>query len=273
MNPVAVTSLLVAAMRAEESQRSDRLFDDPFAHALAGDAGYAALRAYRAAMGNSVPAVEVRTRWFDEALTRTVAAGIAQVAILAAGMDARTYRLDLPAATRVFEVDQPEVIAYKASVLGALGSRAPTCARVALAADLAGDWPTALCAAGFDPTVATGWVVEGLLQYLDEPTVSTLFARLDALSAPRSVLLYEVASSAMIDSPVVAPLRSMMAELGAPWTFGTDDPAGLVTARGWEAATVDLGEPGTRWGRWPFALVPVGVPGVPRSYLVEARKR
>jgi methyltransferase (TIGR00027 family) len=269
MNPVAITALLVAAMRAEESKRSDRLFDDPFAHALAGDAGYAALRTYRDAVGPSIPIIEVRTRWFDEALARAVATGIAQVVILAAGMDARAYRLDWPAGTRVFEVDQPEVIAHKAEILG---SSAPTSTRVTIAENLANDWPTALRAARFDPSVPTAWLIEGLLQYLDAPAVEALFARIDGLSAPRSVLLYDVVGKSLLESPVLARTLRMMAELGAPWTFGSDDPAGLVAVHGWEAAPIDPGTPGTRWGRWPFPVAPPGVPGVPRGYLVEASK-
>ncbi|XXT24007.1 SAM-dependent methyltransferase [Sorangium sp. So ce429] len=267
MNPVAITALLVAAIRAEESKRSDRLFDDPFAHALAGDAGHAALRAYRAAVGPSIPIIEVRTRWFDEALARAAATGIAQVVLLAAGMDARAYRLAWPAGTRVFEVDQPEVIAHKARVLGA---RAPASERVAIAADLATDWPTALRAARFDPAARTVWVVEGLLQYLDARSVETLMARVDSLSAPRSILLYDVVGRSLLESPALAAALRMMAELGAPWTYGSDDPAALVAAHGWEAAVIDPGEVGARWGRWPFPPAP---PGAPRGHLVEASKR
>ncbi|AUX33027.1 MULTISPECIES: SAM-dependent methyltransferase [Sorangium] len=267
MNPVAVTALLVAAMRAEESKRRDRLFDDPFAHALAGDAGYAALRAYRDAVGPSMPIIEVRTRWFDEALARAAAAGVAQVVLLAAGMDARAYRLEFPAGTRVFEIDQPEVIAHKA---GVLGTRQSASERVTIAADLAGDWPAALLAARFDPAARTVWSVEGLLQYLDGRAVETLMARIDRLSAPRSILLYDVVGKSLLESPALAAALRMMAELGAPWIFGTDDPAGLVAVHGWDAAVVEPGEVGTRWGRWPIPPAPAGAP---RGHLVEATKR
>jgi methyltransferase (TIGR00027 family) len=269
MNPVAITSLLVAAMRAEESQRSDRLFEDPFAEALAGDDGRAVLRAYRDAVGPSIPIIEVRTRWYDEGLTRAAAAGIAQVVILAAGMDARAYRLDWPAGTRVFEIDQPEVVAHKARILA---GRAPRSARVALAADLAADWPAMLHTAGFDAAAPSAWLAEGLLQYLDAGTVEAIFARVSALAAPGSVFLYDVVGRSLLDSPLLARTLRMMSELGAPWIYGTDDPTGLVTRHGWEAAAIDPGEVGSRWGRWPFPTAPAGVPGVPRGYLVEARK-
>src|SRR5690348_16297583 len=103
MDPVALTGLLVAALRAEEAQRPDRLFDDPFAAALTGDEGRALLQRYRdsAAMG-TVPIIEVRTRWYDDALGRAFASGFEQYVMLAAGMDARAYRLSWPAGARLF---------------------------------------------------------------------------------------------------------------------------------------------------------------------------
>ena len=270
MNPVATTALLVAALRAEESKRTDKLFDDPFAHALAGDAGHAALRAYRGAAGTSIPIIEVRTRWFDEALVRVTTAGVRQVVILAAGMDARAYRLQWPAGTSVFELDQPELIAHKGKVLGV---HEPRCRRVALGVNLAADWTSVLRDSDFDPTSPTVWLVEGLTQYLETALVEGLFRRIDLLSASRSVLLYDVVGRVLLESPALGPTLRMMAELGAPWIYGTDDPAGLIVPLGWDAMVIDPGEAGTRWGRWPFPIAPLSVPGVPRGYLIEASKR
>ena len=269
MNPVAVTSILVAAARAEESKRSDRLFDDPFAHALAGEIGYPGLAAQRDVLGLAILVLAVRTRWYDEALARATATGIAQGVILAAGMDARAYRLAWPAGTRLFEVDQPDVIAYKAGILGA---NAPTTARVAIAEDLSNDWPTALRAAGFDPEAPTVWLVEGLLIYLDAAAVRTLFARIDGLSAPRSIVLYDLVSTALLQSPALAPAVRRMTELGSPWLYGSDDPADPVAPHGWEATAIEPSEAGLRWGRWPLPPTPAGA-SVPRNYLVEASKR
>ena len=184
MNAVAITGLLVAAIRAEESARPDRLFDDPIASELAGERGRAALAAYRAAAGASIPIIEVRTRFFDEALARAARGGVRQVGILAAGMDARAYRLDWPSGTRVFEIDQAEVMAHKADIVGRLAVR-PACERIAVAADLGGDWDLALGASGFDPREPAAWLVEGLLQYLDEPTVTALFERVEDRKSTR----------------------------------------------------------------------------------------
>ena len=175
---VASTGLLVAAIRAMESTRDDRLFTDPFADKLAGETGRELLAAAIAEAGErSTVQIVVRTRFLDDALLRAVR-GAKQVVILAAGMDARAYRLAWPDGTTVYELDQPAVIAAKADLLA---DDQPRCRRVAIGVDLADDWPTALMAAGFDPQTPTVWLIEGLLQYLDESAVRTLFDRVNTL--------------------------------------------------------------------------------------------
>jgi methyltransferase (TIGR00027 family) len=268
MNAVAITGLLVAAMRAEESKRDDRLFEDPFADVLAGDEGRAALAAYRAAVGPSIPIIEVRTRWYDDALRRAGESGVGQYVILAAGMDARAYRLPWPAGARVFEVDQPDVVAAKARALGDAVAR---CSRVPIGCDLAGDWPEHLVARGFDSGARTTWLVEGLLQYLDRAAVDALFARIDSLSAPQSMALYDVVGRSLLDAPFMTATRRMMQALGAPWRFGSDEPAALLET--WKAVVTDPAVVGNAWNRWPFPAAPAGARDVPRGYLVEATKR
>jgi methyltransferase (TIGR00027 family) len=268
MDPVAITGLLVAALRAEESKRADRLFDDPFADALAGTEGRAELDRYRdSAKFGTVPIIEVRTRWYDEAIARAVASGIRQFVILAAGMDARAYRLTWPGETRVFEIDREEVLSQKARRLeGAVAK----CDRVAIGGDLANDWPRELLSRGFDRNARTMWLVEGLLQYLEAPAVERIFARIDSLSAPRSVALYDALGKSLLESPVMAPTLQLMRELGAPWQFGTDDPGALLA--GWKATVTEPAVIGNQWRRWPFPAAPPGMTGVPRGYLIESTK-
>ena len=63
----------------------------------------------------------------------------------------------------------------------------------------------------------------------------------------------------------------LMRELGAPWQFGTDDPASLIAT--WQAQqVVEPAVVGNLLKRWPSPAAPPGVPGVPRGYFVEARK-
>src|ERR1700757_2551767 len=58
-------------------------------------------------------AMAARTRFFDSFFADATQAGIRQAVILASGLDARAYRLNWPAGMTVFEVDQPDVIAFQ----------------------------------------------------------------------------------------------------------------------------------------------------------------
>ena len=264
---VASTGLLVAAVRARESAGEDPLFTDPYADKLAGDTGRALLNAAIAETGErSTVQIVVRTRFWDEALLRAVRVA-EQVVILAAGMDARAYRLAWPDGITVYELDQPAVIAAKADLLA---DDQPRCRRVAIGVDLADDWPAAVAAAGFDPQTQTAWLIEGLLQYLDEDAVRTLFDRVNTLSAPNSTLLYDVVGKTLLDSPMMAPLLRNMADQGSPWLFGTDEPGELAGRHGWSATVTDIAEPGYRWNRWFAPPAPAGATDVPRGYFVEA---
>lgn len=80
-----------------------------------------------------------RTRFFDDFFIDAGAAGIRQVVILASGLDSRAYRLDWPAGTVVYEIDQPEVIAFKTRVLAEQGAE-PTADRRTVSIDLRDDW-------------------------------------------------------------------------------------------------------------------------------------
>jgi methyltransferase (TIGR00027 family) len=205
---VASTGLLVAAIRANESTREDRLFNDPYAEKLAGETGRAILAAAITEAGEqSTVQIVVRTRFLDDALLRATGA-TRQVVILAAGMDARAYRLPWPDGTTVYELDQPAVIDAKADILA---DDQPRCRRVAIGVDLANDWPAALRAGGFDPQRPTTWLIEGLLQYLDASAVRTMFDRVNALSAAGSALLYDVVGQTLLESQAMAPLLTKMA--------------------------------------------------------------
>ncbi|UBV15780.1 SAM-dependent methyltransferase [Mycolicibacterium fortuitum] len=266
---VADTATLVAAIRAEETRRPDRLFEDPFAERLAGEAGRQMLAEAVATSGDkSTLQIVVRTRFWDEALLSAVPP-VKQVVILAAGLDTRAYRLPWPDGTTVFELDQPTVIADKAETLA---GDAPRCRRVAIGVDLTQDWTDTLQANGFDSTQPAVWLMEGLLQYLDEGAVRTVFERVDTMSAAGSVLLYDIVGKTLLDSVMLAAVREQMSRNGAPWLFGTDSPEQLCEPLGWSAVVTDVAEPGNKWHRWFAPAVPLDVPGVPRGYFVTATK-
>jgi methyltransferase (TIGR00027 family) len=110
--------------------------------------------------------------------------------ILASGLDTRAYRLPWPAGTVVFEIDQPQVIAFKTRTLADLGAET-TAQRRTVAVDLRDDWPSALKAAGFDASQPTAWSAEGLLPYLPPEAQDRLFDNIAALSAPGSRIATE----------------------------------------------------------------------------------
>lgn len=132
----------------------------------------------------------VRTLFFDDFLATAAASGIRQVVILAAGLDARGYRLDWPAGTVVFDLDQPGVIDFKAAALARLGAGATATVRN-VGVDLREDWPGALRAHGFDAGAATAWIAEGLLMYLPADAQDRLFDHITALSPVGSMLATE----------------------------------------------------------------------------------
>jgi methyltransferase (TIGR00027 family) len=198
---VGATATAVAASRAVASQGPDALLDDPFAEPLVRAVGLDAFvkivdgEAFldddplmnRKTMSEQIA---VRTRFFDDFFTTASEAGIRQAVILAAGLDTRGYRLHWPQGTVVFEIDQPDVIAFKTTTLDSLGA-APKATRNTVAIDLRDDWPAALRAAGFDQAQPTAWIAEGLLVYLPPDAQDRLLDNVTALSAPGSRLATE----------------------------------------------------------------------------------
>ena len=111
-NPLASTAYWIAAIRAHESKRSDRLFNDPWAALLAGQVGPGWFDRMPTELnsGNEI-VIAIRTKFFDDFLSRAVTEHqIRQVVLMAAGMDTRAFRLAWPEGTRLFELDQPELL-------------------------------------------------------------------------------------------------------------------------------------------------------------------
>lgn len=197
---VGSTALFVAAARALEAQKHDAVAVDPFAEifcrAVGGQwaellDGTAPEHALMSEFGaDFVNFQGVRTRYFDTYFGKAAAAGVRQIVLLAAGLDSRAYRLDWPAETVVFELDQAQVLDFKRAALA--GVR-PTAERREVAVDLRDDWPRALLAHGFDPSSPSAWIAEGLLIYLPATAQVQLFTGIDALSALGSHLAVEEA--------------------------------------------------------------------------------
>lgn len=203
---VGSTAVMVAAARARETESADPLIRDPYARALVAGAGAGMWENFlddsvveriksadpeiAAIFENMLGYQAVRTHFFDAFFAGAVAAGIRQVVILASGLDSRAYRLEWPAGTVVYEIDQPKVLEYKAAALAERGAE-PTAVRREVPIDLRQDWPAALKAAGFDTTRPAAWLAEGLLMYLPADAQDRLFEQITTLSAPGSRLSVE----------------------------------------------------------------------------------
>lgn len=268
LTDLATTSRWTAAARARESEREDALFNDPYAAALAGDAGMAWLEQ----VSGQVTAMVIRTRFFDDYLLRIVQHdGLRQVVILAAGMDTRAYRLDWPPGLNLFEADQSQVLSAKAQVLRQAGAQA-RCRRHTLNVDLRQTWDDSLRLGGFDPAQPTAWLLEGFLFYLPARDAVRILDEVSALSAPGSALGFDIFNSETLTSPYTRAWVEMQTQLGAPWLGTMDDPEALLADRGWQAALTQPGAPDAHFGRWTLPVYPVKLPNMPHQWLVTARK-
>lgn len=269
MNGVAMTSLLVAAMRAAESKRSEaegRLFIDPYAEVLAGNTGMELMQRAINEVGDQ-SAIAVRTAYMDEKFNKAINAGVKQIVIIAAGMDSRAYRLNFPKDVVVFELDQPEVLKYKSEKLK---DAKPKCLRSEIAVDLRDEWQDKLLKAGFKKGEKTLWSVEGLLMYLEESEVITLIERINTLSSKEDMMLFDIFTRDLLDAPYMQSQMAFLSSMNAPWKFGVNDPEGFMRKFSW---SVDLIMPGEYCpDRWPFPVAPRHVPNIPRSFFVEAIK-
>jgi methyltransferase (TIGR00027 family) len=155
-----------------------------------------------------------RTAFFDKFFLDATRAGLHQVVILAAGLDARSWRLPWPNGTTVYELDQPRVLEFKASTLAEHGAE-PACNRVAVPVDLREDWPAALQQAGFDPSAPSVWSAEGLMPYLPAAAQELLFDRVQGLTVTGSRVAVEALGPKFLDPQFRAKRRERMDRIRA----------------------------------------------------------
>ncbi|RZT85999.1 8-demethyl-8-(2,3,4-trimethoxy-alpha-L-rhamnosyl)tetracenomycin-C O-methyltransferase [Pseudonocardia sediminis] len=250
---VGLTALAVSAARAVENTRDDALVHDRYAtdfvHAANPSHPLPTTTAEvdSEAWVSMVDFMAVRSRALDDLLLDATRSGIDQVVVLAAGLDVRAQRLDWPAGTTVFEIDQDQVLDFKQQVLDADGAT-PSCTRRAVPCDLRDDWPAALADAGFDHAKPTVWLAEGLLPYLPAQAEADLFAAADKLSAPGSRMAVEAlgldVADRFLDSPEVAQMgASMGCDMRELWnTERRTDAPDELQGLGWTVSHRTLGE-------------------------------
>ena len=180
---VSDTARWVAMYRAMESERPDALFRDPYARRLAGPAGEEILASMPQGRKWAWPMI-VRTAVMDEIVMRLITQqGVDTVLNLAAGLDARAYRLDLPRELRWIDVDLEGILSYKET---ALAGERPRCGVEFVRADLT---DRAVRRSLFQRVGAQAKralvIAEGLLVYLKPDDVTSLAKDLSAQPAFR----------------------------------------------------------------------------------------
>lgn len=190
----------------------------------------------------------IRTKYFDDFFAAAAEAGVRQAVILAAGLDARSYRLPWPAGTTVFELDQSQVIDFKSRTLADLGA-SPTADLRSIGVDLRDDWPTALRDAGFDVAAPTAWIAEGLLGYLPPEAQDRLFDAITTLSAPGSRIATDwVPDMSVLDGEAIRAISASQRAKGLDLPDASDlmyqgersNVVGYLQTKGWQTTTVTV---------------------------------
>lgn len=240
-----------------ESRRPDPLFDDPYAQAFVAAAPGAFPEDQQRATSGGLARLGavfffhgvIRTRRFDDYLLAATTAGCRQVVLLAAGLDTRAFRLTWPDGVRLFELDLPQVLAFKEEVLAAQHA-VPRCQRVVLPADLRQDWSAVLTTAGFQPAQPTAWLAEGLLIYLSADQAARLLTAVGELSAPTSQLAFEhgnIADTSLLAQAHAIPAMDQYTSL---WKGGLGaNPPDWLSRHGWQIHTHDRAALAASYGR------------------------
>jgi methyltransferase (TIGR00027 family) len=205
--------------------------------------------------------------------------------ILAAGLDARSYRLPWPDGTTVYELDQPKVLEFKSSTLREHGAE-PTCDRVSVPVDLRQNWPAALQQAGFDASAPSAWSAEGLTPYLPAAAQESLFDRVQGFTVAGSRIAVEALGPEFLDPEYRAKRRERMDRVRALvakvdpqrevpsvdelWYFEEREDVGdWLRRHGWEVTVTSSRQLMAGYGRTPAKEVE---DVAPRNLLVSGQR-
>jgi methyltransferase (TIGR00027 family) len=228
---ISDTARWVAFYRAMETERPDAIFHDPYARKLAGERGEQIVNTLRGGKRQSW-AMVVRTKVIDDTLLRILASEPVDVVVnLAAGLDARPYRLPLPAALRWIEVDLPEMIDYKAEMLA---GETPHCRLEHVTMDLANVSARRELFARINASARRIFVfTEGLLGYLEKEQVAALAE--DLHQADHCEYWITDLASPKVKQMVEKHWGKELSAAGAPIKFAPEEAEGFFRPYGWES--------------------------------------
>jgi methyltransferase (TIGR00027 family) len=228
---ISDTAMWAAAYRARETERPGALFLDPFAKRLAGQRGQqiADKLTFKDAW-----AWVTRTYLFDRLIAAEVAAGADMVVNLAAGLDARPFRMALPEELAWVEIDLPDLLDYKQEVLR---NEKPACSVERIRLDLADRGARQAVFERLGRRAKRALVLtEGLMIYL---TAEEAGALADDLATPPGFRRWALD---LVSPGLLKMLRKKMgADLdraGAPLKFGPPEGPGFFAPHGWRPVEV-----------------------------------
>jgi methyltransferase (TIGR00027 family) len=230
---ISDTARWVAVYRARESKRSDAVFRDPFAERLAGERGKQIAASMPFAEKNSWPFV-ARTWLIDRLISERVQNGADMVVNLAAGLDARPYRMELPGTLQWVEADLPEILAHKEEILS---NEKPVCTLERVRLDLANvDARRELFSRLGQSAKRVLIVSEGLLVYLRNEEVAALANDLAAEKSFQHWII-DLASPALLEM-LAKKMGAPLDQAGIPLTFAPKSGPEFFTECGWKPEEV-----------------------------------
>ena len=230
---VSDTALWVAVYRAMETDRPDAVFRDPFARRLAGTRGDEIMASIKPAQRHAW-SYTARTHLIDTFVMQEVARGADMVIDLAAGLDARPYRLALPPSLRWVEIDLAEILDYKADILK---NEKPVCRLEHIPLDLADAASRRRVFARLGLEAKRALIIsEGLLVYLDADDVCAL-AR-DLAEQPSFQRWATDLTNPALLKMLQRQVGSRLQEAGAPLKFGPPEGPHFFERCGWQPIDV-----------------------------------
>jgi methyltransferase (TIGR00027 family) len=230
---ISDTALWAAVYRARETERADHLFSDPFARRLAGTRGEQIATSLPFSDGATWAWV-MRTCLYDQFINEQIQQGVDMVVNLAAGLDARPYRMALPGSLKWIEVDLAGILDYKEEILSA---EKPVCQLERIRLDLSDvSGRRELFSQLGRRSAKTLIITEGLLIYLTPDQVGSLASDL-ATPASFQRWLADVSSPGLLRL-LQKNMGPQLAQSGASFKFGPKEGPGFFVPYGWKPIDV-----------------------------------
>jgi methyltransferase (TIGR00027 family) len=217
------TAFVVAEFRAEENQAVAPLYLDPVVELFLSEESRRAANVVAARFPPVKDMVQLRTKYFDDALDQHIGADFRQVVILGAGLDTRAVRKQVDD-VRYFEIDDPATLRLKQACYEQRGIDVDV-------TFIPGNYVTdglmdLLNGNGFDVNVPTYLIWEGNVMYLPlekmKHTLRELRTHVKRFQVSFDYMAEAVISKTTGDAGVTSLVESFAA-MGAPWLSGIRD--------------------------------------------------